>query len=107
MSYLAHIHRSASLNRRWLPLPMPATDTLLLNPAGIEEAFRRLGDRFARGRASPDLVARDGELVTRRRESKDPAFRSRMTVSDEEADQLIRWGVTPLSCIDACLFHDR
>ncbi|MFC3502208.1 DNA/RNA helicase domain-containing protein [Micromonospora krabiensis] len=38
----------------------------------------------------PDLVARDGRLVTRREESKDPAFRSRKSVSDEEADLLIR-----------------
>ncbi|TDB93738.1 DUF2075 domain-containing protein, partial [Micromonospora fluostatini] len=38
----------------------------------------------------PDLVARDGRLVTRRAESKDPAFRSRKSLSDEEADRLIR-----------------
>ncbi|SCL29654.1 hypothetical protein GA0070616_3924 [Micromonospora nigra] len=38
----------------------------------------------------PDLVARDGRLVTRREESKDPAFRSRRSLSDEEADRLIR-----------------
>ncbi|MEV4494029.1 DUF2075 domain-containing protein [Micromonospora coxensis] len=38
----------------------------------------------------PDLVARDGRLMTRRGESKDPAFRSRKSVSDEEADRLIR-----------------
>ncbi|MGB2567460.1 DNA/RNA helicase domain-containing protein [Micromonospora citrea] len=38
----------------------------------------------------PDLVARDGRLFTRRAESKDPAFRSRKSVSDEEADRLIR-----------------
>ncbi|MFI7660909.1 DNA/RNA helicase domain-containing protein [Micromonospora parva] len=38
----------------------------------------------------PDLVARDGQLVTRREQSKDPAFRSRKTLSDGEADRLIR-----------------
>ncbi len=38
----------------------------------------------------PDLVARDGRLVTRREESKDPAFRSRKSVGDGEADRLIR-----------------
>jgi DUF2075 family protein len=38
----------------------------------------------------PDLVARDGELATRRNESKDPAFRSKQAVSDREADRLIR-----------------
>jgi hypothetical protein len=38
----------------------------------------------------PDLVARNGELVTVRAESKDPAFQSRRTLSDEEADRLIR-----------------
>lgn len=38
----------------------------------------------------PDLVARDGHLVTRRDESKDPAFRSRRSVSDAQADLLIR-----------------
>ncbi|MEV0939905.1 DUF2075 domain-containing protein [Micromonospora wenchangensis] len=38
----------------------------------------------------PDLVARDGRLVPRREESRDPAFRSRKTVSDEEAERLIR-----------------
>jgi hypothetical protein len=38
----------------------------------------------------PDLVARAGRLVTRRAESKDPAFRSQVAVSDEEADRLIR-----------------
>ncbi|MGC4791744.1 DNA/RNA helicase domain-containing protein [Micromonospora sp. DT178] len=38
----------------------------------------------------PDLVARDGRLVTRRSESKDPAFRSRKALSDAEADRLIR-----------------
>ena len=38
----------------------------------------------------PDLVVRDGRLVTRRAESKDPAFRSRKSLSDAEADRLIR-----------------
>ncbi|WP_127499903.1 DUF2075 domain-containing protein [Actinoplanes solisilvae] len=38
----------------------------------------------------PDLIARDGRLVTNRDAFKDPAFRSRKTVSDAEADQLIR-----------------
>ncbi len=38
----------------------------------------------------PDLVARDGQLVTNRAESKDPKFRSTKTVSDEAADRLIR-----------------
>ncbi|MEO3924682.1 DUF2075 domain-containing protein [Micromonosporaceae bacterium B7E4] len=38
----------------------------------------------------PDLVARGGRLVTQRRESKDPSFRSRKAVSDAEADRLIR-----------------
>ena len=38
----------------------------------------------------PDLVARDGRLVTNRKEFKDPNFRSRKTVSDAEADRLIR-----------------
>ncbi|BCJ52511.1 ATP-binding protein [Actinoplanes sp. NBRC 14428] len=38
----------------------------------------------------PDLVARDGRLVTNRDEFKDPNFRSRRTVSDAEADRLIR-----------------
>ncbi|GLY06928.1 ATP-binding protein [Actinoplanes sp. NBRC 101535] len=38
----------------------------------------------------PDLVARDGRLVSQRDAFKDPAFRSRKTVSDLEADRLIR-----------------
>jgi DUF2075 family protein len=38
----------------------------------------------------PDLVARNGWLVTDRDEFKDPNFRSRKTVSDAEADRLIR-----------------
>ncbi|GAA3350852.1 DUF2075 domain-containing protein [Amorphoplanes nipponensis] len=38
----------------------------------------------------PDLIARDSRLVTDRDEFKDPAFRSRKTVSDAEADRLIR-----------------
>lgn len=38
----------------------------------------------------PDLIARDGRFVTERDEFKDPSFRSRKTVSDEEADRLIR-----------------
>ncbi|MGK5519015.1 DNA/RNA helicase domain-containing protein [Micromonospora sp. URMC 107] len=38
----------------------------------------------------PDLVAREGRLVTQRAESKDPAFRSRKTLNDFEADRLIR-----------------
>jgi DUF2075 family protein len=38
----------------------------------------------------PDLVARDGRLVTNRDEFKDPNFRSRKTVSDADADRLIR-----------------
>lgn len=38
----------------------------------------------------PDLVARNGRLVTRRSESKDPAFRSKKALSDKEADRLIR-----------------
>jgi hypothetical protein len=39
----------------------------------------------------PDLVARGGQLVSRRSESADPAFRrAKRSVSDEEADRLIR-----------------
>jgi hypothetical protein len=38
----------------------------------------------------PDLVARDGRLVTQRSESKDPAFKSKKALSDFEADRLIR-----------------
>ncbi|TCC00531.1 DUF2075 domain-containing protein [Micromonospora zingiberis] len=38
----------------------------------------------------PDLVARGGQLVARRAESKDPALRSRKAVSEDEADRLIR-----------------
>jgi DUF2075 family protein/DNA replication protein DnaC len=38
----------------------------------------------------PDLIARDGRLVTDRDEFKDPNFRSRKTVTDAEADRLIR-----------------
>lgn len=38
----------------------------------------------------PDLVARDGRLVTRRGESKDPELKKRTAVSDAEADRLIR-----------------
>lgn len=38
----------------------------------------------------PDLVVRDGQLVCDRSAFKDPNFRSRKTVSDEEADRLIR-----------------
>ncbi|MFI5928397.1 DNA/RNA helicase domain-containing protein [Micromonospora sp. NPDC051543] len=38
----------------------------------------------------PDLVARDGRLVTRPAQSKDPIFRNRSAVSDETADHLIR-----------------
>jgi uncharacterized protein len=39
----------------------------------------------------PDLVARDGLLVSRRSESADPAFRrAKRSLSDTEADQLIR-----------------
>lgn len=37
----------------------------------------------------PDLVVRDGKLVTVRSESRDPALKNR-TVSDAEADRLIR-----------------
>ena len=37
----------------------------------------------------PDLIARDGRLVTDRAEFKDPNFRSRKAVSDDEADRLI------------------
>ncbi|WP_425760130.1 DNA/RNA helicase domain-containing protein [Micromonospora sp. DT231] len=38
----------------------------------------------------PDLVARDGRLVTRRDESKDSSIRSRKSVGDAEVDRLIR-----------------
>jgi DUF2075 family protein len=38
----------------------------------------------------PDLVARGGRLVTNRDAFKDPNFRSRKTVSDDEADRLVR-----------------
>ncbi|MGC4768305.1 DNA/RNA helicase domain-containing protein [Micromonospora sp. DT44] len=38
----------------------------------------------------PDLVARDGRLVTRPSESKDPIFRNRSAIGDEAADHLIR-----------------
>jgi DUF2075 family protein len=37
----------------------------------------------------PDLVLRDGRLVTRRSDSQDPEIRNR-SVSDAEADRLIR-----------------
>lgn len=38
----------------------------------------------------PDLVVQGGRLVSRRDYSQDPAFRNRRTVSDNEADRLIR-----------------
>ncbi|MEV4824589.1 DUF2075 domain-containing protein [Micromonospora sp. NPDC049274] len=38
----------------------------------------------------PDLVARDGRLVTRRSESKDPLFLAGRAVGDEAADRFIR-----------------
>ncbi|MDN4475801.1 DUF2075 domain-containing protein [Demequina sp. SYSU T00192] len=38
----------------------------------------------------PDLVVRDGEWISRREFSKDPAFRSRRTVSDEAFDGNVR-----------------
>ncbi len=38
----------------------------------------------------PDLIARDGRLVTRRAESKDPELKRRTAVNDAEADRLIR-----------------
>ncbi|WP_231647182.1 DUF2075 domain-containing protein [Planomonospora sphaerica] len=38
----------------------------------------------------PDLVARDGSLVTVRSENRDPAFRSRKAVSDADFDKLVR-----------------
>lgn len=38
----------------------------------------------------PDLVARNGRLIARRAESKDPAFLRRSAVTDDEADRLIR-----------------
>ncbi|MBW3084876.1 hypothetical protein KEM60_01065 [Austwickia sp. TVS 96-490-7B] len=38
----------------------------------------------------PDLVRRAGRWETRRTESRDPAFRSRKSVTDEEVDRLIR-----------------
>jgi hypothetical protein len=37
-----------------------------------------------------DLIARDGRLVTRREESEDPELKKRKTVSDADADRLIR-----------------
>lgn len=38
----------------------------------------------------PDLIARGGRIVADRDEFKDPNFRSRKSVSDDEADRLIR-----------------
>lgn len=38
----------------------------------------------------PDLVVRDGRWVSRREHSKDPAFKSRTTVSDAEFDRNVR-----------------
>ncbi|MBG0821153.1 DUF2075 domain-containing protein [Planomonospora sp. ID91781] len=38
----------------------------------------------------PDLVARDGSLITVRSENRDPAFRSRKAVSDADFDKLVR-----------------
>ncbi len=38
----------------------------------------------------PDLVARDGRIVTRRSESHDPELRKRTAVHDDDADKLIR-----------------
>lgn len=38
----------------------------------------------------PDLVARDGRMVTVREANRDPAFRSRKSVTDEEFDVLVR-----------------
>jgi hypothetical protein len=38
----------------------------------------------------PDIVWRDGRFVTVRAANKDPAFRSRTTVSDAEFDRLVR-----------------
>ncbi|MFI6602160.1 DNA/RNA helicase domain-containing protein [Nonomuraea sp. NPDC050536] len=38
----------------------------------------------------PDLTVRDGRLVTVREENKDPAFKSRKSVPDDDFDQLVR-----------------
>ncbi|WP_245642265.1 DNA/RNA helicase domain-containing protein [Nonomuraea candida] len=38
----------------------------------------------------PDLTVQDGQLVTVRSENKDPAFKSRKSVSDSDFDQLVR-----------------
>nr|WP_207782424.1 DUF2075 domain-containing protein [Phytoactinopolyspora limicola] len=38
----------------------------------------------------PDLIARDGRLRTNRSANRDPSFRSRNAVSDEEFDRLVR-----------------
>ncbi|MER7333545.1 MULTISPECIES: DNA/RNA helicase domain-containing protein [unclassified Micromonospora] len=66
----------------WLALTRPAITHTVTAAAGI---FLM---RAALTLTTP--VARDGRLVTRRDESKDRAFRSRRSVSDDEADLLIR-----------------
>ncbi|MFI7618295.1 DNA/RNA helicase domain-containing protein [Nonomuraea terrae] len=38
----------------------------------------------------PDLTVHDGQVVTVRKENKDPAFRSRKSVPDSDFDQLVR-----------------
>jgi uncharacterized protein len=38
----------------------------------------------------PDLVARNGRLMTRRSESRDPELKRRNAADDDEADRLIR-----------------
>jgi uncharacterized protein len=73
----------------------PASQFWATDPAGFDQVgcvYTAQGFEYEWSGViiGPDLVARDGQLVTRRAESKDPAFKNQRALSDVEADRLIR-----------------
>jgi hypothetical protein len=70
--------------------PFWATDPLGFGQVGCVYTAQGFEYEWSGVIIGPDLIARDGRLVTDRAEFKDPNFRSRKAVSDAEADRLIR-----------------
>lgn len=72
------------------PSPLWASDPAGAGQVGCIYTAQGFEYDFAGVIIGPDLVWRDGQWVVLRSGSKDPAFRSRATVSDEDVDRLVR-----------------
>ncbi len=72
------------------PAPLWATDPAGFDQVGCVYTAQGFEYDWSGVILGPDLVWREGRFVSRREHNKDPDFRNRTRVSDEEFDRLVR-----------------